>query len=617
MNVHKPTLFQFILRTLKPFRWQVAGLIFVACYWSLHVSLQSYVIKLILDSVSINPSFSYVIIPVFYYVIISFANALNFLFYEYVNLNFYPQLKVNITEEAVAIVRQQSYGFFQDELAGSVTDKIKNLSRGVIGIVGVVIDRFLSHILASIIACITLFTVSPMLTLVLITWASALIILSFLNIKKARILSHEATDADSTITGSMVDFFSNIINVRLFSANRFEERLLGDHLEKAKKKDQTLRRYLLKVTSTQGFATAVMVSACLLVLVSRVDSNHISVGDFGLVVTLALSFSEIMVNISHEIIRFSEVYGVASQGLALINQKIDLVDHPDSKVLKVTKGEIKFKNVNFHYGNSEPIFMDQSVTIKAGQKVGLVGYSGSGKSTFVNLILRLFDVESGQILIDDQDIARVTQDSLHHSIAVIPQDPILFNRTLLENIRYGKIFATDEEVIEASRKAHAHEFIMTFSEGYNAVVGERGIKLSGGQRQRISIARAFLKDAPILLFDEATSALDSVTEHLIKTNFFELMNHKTTIVIAHRLSTLLNLDRILVFKNGKIIEDGTHHELIALNGMYKKLWAAQVGGFIPQKAPQDKAYKGSDHQNTNIGSSNVDSTVDNTPLIMV
>ncbi|WP_291398139.1 ATP-binding cassette domain-containing protein [Acinetobacter sp.] len=236
----------------------------------------------------------------------------------------------------------------------------------------------------------------------------------------------------------------------------------------------------------------------------------------------------------------------------------------------------------------QSLFFKINLSNTAGQKVGLVGYSGGGKSTFVNLILRLYDVTDGAILIDGQDIRDVTQDSLRENIAMIPQDPSLFHRSLMENIRYGRADSTDEEVIEAAKKAHAHEFISALPQGYDSLVGERGVKLSGGQRQRIAIARAILKNAPILILDEATSQLDSVTESLIQESLWELMQNKTTIVIAHRLSTLLHMDRILVFDKGKIVEDGTHSELLAKAGLYKTLWDAQVGGFLGDEKTEDE-----------------------------
>lgn len=246
-----------------------------------------------------------------------------------------------------------------------------------------------------------------------------------------------------------------------------------------------------------------------------------------------------------------------------------------------------FNKVHFRYKKASSIFTDKSIVINPGEKVGLVGFSGSGKSTFVNLILRFFDIDSGQILIDGQDIKKVTQESLRSHIAMIPQDPVLFHRTLMENIRYGRIEATDAEVIECSKKAHCHEFIEKLAEGYQALVGERGVKLSGGQRQRIAIARALLKNAPILILDEATSSLDSVTENYIQESLKLLMCARTTIVIAHRLSTLFDMDRILVFCDGSIVEDGTHKELIAIeDGHYAELWNMQAGGFFSEKVEE-------------------------------
>jgi ATP-binding cassette subfamily B protein len=291
-----------------------------------------------------------------------------------------------------------------------------------------------------------------------------------------------------------------------------------------------------------------------------------------------------------EVDEFNKVVGRCKQSLLSLMIPLEIHDKPDATTLKCERGQITFDSVEFYYKGTDVLFQNKSIEIKSGQKVGLVGYSGGGKSTFVNLILRLYDVTGGAILIDGQDIRNVTQASLRENIAMIPQDPSLFNRTMMENIRYGRIDATDEEVMETAKKAHAHEFIIKLAEGYDSVVGERGMKLSGGQRQRIAIARAILKNSPILIMDEATSQLDSVTEGLIQESLWELMNspssgygevnRKTVIVIAHRLSTLLHMDRILVFDKGRIVEDGSHNELLTKNGLYKQLWDSQVGGFL-------------------------------------
>jgi ATP-binding cassette subfamily B protein len=283
------------------------------------------------------------------------------------------------------------------------------------------------------------------------------------------------------------------------------------------------------------------------------------------------------------LVQFAEELGKCSQALTIITTEHEITDRPEAKPLHVTQGEIIFDNVTFHYLANNRLFENKHVEIAAGSKVGLVGFSGSGKTTFVNLILRFFDIGGGRITIDGQDIASVTQDSLRAQISMIPQDTSLFHRSLMENIRYGRLDATDEEVIEAAKKAHCHEFICQLPEGYNALVGERGVKLSGGQRQRIAIARAILKNAKILILDEATSALDSVTEQYIQESLETLMRGCTTIVIAHRLSTLSAMDRILVFDKGHIIEDGTHRELLEQNGHYARMWHMQAGGFLPEK----------------------------------
>ena len=269
------------------------------------------------------------------------------------------------------------------------------------------------------------------------------------------------------------------------------------------------------------------------------------------------------------------------ESLTLISVPHEIIDAPNAQKLLVKKGSIHFQDVTFSYQKKGPIFKHLEVLITAGQKIGLVGFSGSGKSTFVNLILRFFDIQEGQILIDSQDISKITQKSLHEQIALIPQDPSLFHRTLMENIRYGRIEASDEDVIAASKLAHCHEFIEKLPKGYNTLVGERGVRLSGGQRQRIAIARAILKDAPILILDEATSSLDSVTEKLIQESLLYLMRNRTTIIIAHRLSTLAEMDKIYVFHEGKIIESGTQEDLQKIEGGYfSKLWKMQAHGFL-------------------------------------
>jgi len=279
---------------------------------------------------------------------------------------------------------------------------------------------------------------------------------------------------------------------------------------------------------------------------------------------------------------FKEI-GVCQQALSIIQVGHEITDQSNASSIHIQEGEIVFKDVTFRYYHESELFENKNIVIKAHEKVGLVGFSGSGKTTFINLILRNYNIQKGHIFIDGQDISKVKQESLRDQISMIPQEPVLFHRTLMENIRYGRLDATDEEVIEAAKKAGCHEFIFQFPNDYHTYVGERGAKLSGGQRQRIAIARAILKKAPILILDEATSALDSVTEKNIQKGLDMTILEQTVIVIAHRLSTLSGMDRILVFHEGKIVEDGNHKELIMKNGHYTRLWNMQVGGFIPDK----------------------------------
>lgn len=274
--------------------------------------------------------------------------------------------------------------------------------------------------------------------------------------------------------------------------------------------------------------------------------------------------------------------GTCNQALSIIQQPHEVIDSPNARPLQVTRGEIQFDRVFFQYANNKPLFKNLEIKINPGEKVGLVGYSGGGKSTFIKLILRLIDIQSGNILIDNQGITEVTKHSLRTQIGTIPQEPELFHRTIMENIKFARMDASDEDVIEAAKKARCHDFIMELPEQYQALVGERGVKLSGGQKQRIAIARAFLKNAPILILDEATSSLDSMTEREIHEVLHQVMENKTTIVIAHRLSTLKDMDRILVFVNGEIVEDGALNALLEnKDSHFYKLWKMQAEGFIP------------------------------------
>lgn len=388
--------------------------------------------------------------------------------------------------------------------------------------------------------------------------------------------------AETSVVGKMVDSISNIVNVRLFARHANENRYIHQGIKNAVQKDRAMQAKIIKMRLFWDVSIIALVSLNLFILLHMYSENLVTIGDFTFVIALSIGILWNLWFIAGQFVSFSEQIGVCRQALSIISQPHEIVDAVDAKPLIISKGEIKFHDVTFHYDEGARLFKNKNVVIEAGQKVGLVGFSGSGKSTFVNLILRLFEVESGEITIDDQNINQITQQSLREKIALIPQDITLFHRSLMENIRFGNTMATDEEIFEIAKKTHCHEFISQLAHGYDSMVGERGIKLSTGQRQRIAIARAMLKNAPILILDEATSALDSITEKYIQDALHLLMQGKTTIVIAHRLSTLSKMDRILVFDKGEIIEDGTHEALVAKCGHYARMWHMQAGGFLPE-----------------------------------
>lgn len=501
----------------------------------------------------------------------------------YLNYKFQPVIKNQIISELYNFILGSSHQFFQNNLSGRIASQINTLADNIERIFHLIAPDFIRAFSLLMIAFVTMYYVNPLFFYTLAVWFLAFASISLSLSKRLVHLSDIHTEAESVISGQLVDSITNVSNVSIFARRNYEVSRLESALLVTQKRFQTKELFVITLHSVQGMLIASMLGCMIYFLIHLYGQHLITVGDFALILGITMDVGYTTWATTKQVDAYNQAVGKCKQSLACLIVPHEIQDKKNAPNLHITKGEITFENVKFHYKGTEPLFQNKSVTIEAGQKVGLVGYSGGGKTTFVNLILRLFDVSDGHILIDGQDIRDVTQDSLRNNIAMIPQDPSLFHRTLMENIRYGLIDATDEEVIEAAKKAHAHEFISKLPQSYMSPVGERGIKLSGGQRQRIAIARAILKNAPILILDEATSGLDSVTESNIQESLWELMQNKTTIVIAHRLSTLLHMDRILVFDQGKIIEDGSHAELLASKGLYKTLWDAQVGGFIPDK----------------------------------
>ena len=410
------------------------------------------------------------------------------------------------------------------------------------------------------------------------------IILVFLNlylVRRRHVLVVDFAESASKLRGVGVDLLSNIQAMRQFSRWPYEQQRLStfvaDRTQKDYKRDRSQEVGML-INNTLVVVAMVMILVMTYVGFAR---GTMTTGDIVLVVSLLSSSAYTLIFIGNMLNGFIRTYGQIEEGLKDILVPYEIIDAPDAAALVVTSGSITWQDVTFRYENNT-VFDDFNLTIEAGQRVGLVGPSGAGKTTFVSLLLRQYELTGGTLMIDGTDIAMVTQDSLRDAISVVPQEPILFHCSIRENIAYGKPATTDEEIIAVAKKAQAHEFISSLSEGYDTLVGERGVKLSGGQKQRVAIARAMLKDAPILVLDEATSALDSESEVAIQKALHELMQGKTVIAIAHRLSTLREMDRILVLEQGKIVEDGTHHTLQTAGGTYERLWKHQAGGFLSE-----------------------------------
>ena len=494
-----------------------------------------------------------------------------------------PRLRAIIKKSLFSYLQHHSHRYFISHFAGSLANRITEVSMGCMHALWTITFDFYPLIIKSVAALIILVTASDKLALVLSLWLGIYVYVSFVLAKRCRVYAKDFAKARSEVTGKVVDSVTNMMNAKMFARRQYEEDYLTDYLNH--EVDHAMRTYwyMEKLRWFQFSAAFVLMVSMVGYAIKIWSDGEMTVGEFSMVASLAIMLIEAARGLSRTFLEFFEYIGNISDGVSVFIQPHEIVDRPNAKLLKVPKGEIKFNDVVFTYPGGLKVFDHLNITLQSNQQIGLVGFSGSGKSTFVNLILRLFEPESGVISIDGQNILEMTQDSLRENISMIPQDPMLFHRSLMENIRYGKLEASDEEVINAAKKAHAHEFIMQTEDQYNSLVGERGIKLSGGQRQRIAIARAILKDAPILILDEATSALDSVTEKKIQQGLDYLMQNKTVIVVAHRLSTISHMDRILVFHEGAIIEDGKHDELLEKNGHYAHLWNMQAGGFMPDK----------------------------------
>lgn len=574
-------LVAFLWKFLSRSPWSFALLILVSFTWSFDATLWPYTLRMIVDILAEHELhrdsiFSALKLPIFYGIALWLLIEFGFRLQGFLLARFFPKLEANIRMTLFDHIQRHSPKYFNEHLAGSLTNKITDMTAHT--------TQAMWQFLYSIIPAFGTFLVSlyfysqvnVFFTMTLCALVVVYVIICWVFSKKCTQKEQEHAEARSSLLGKIVDSLTNNFNVNLLFRFHLEKKYIGQFQCEERKKHVIAKKYVefMRTWLSAAFLSGgMMINGIMLYL----WKNHqMTTGEIVQIFNMTWNIILILWYAGVEIPSLFQSIGILKQAVLVMKDPQDISEPAHTPPLAIRRGEIIFENICFGY-NDKWLFYNKSVVIRGGEKVGLVGCSGAGKSTFVNLILRFYDPQAGRILIDGQDISKVSLQSLREHIAFIPQTPLLFHRSIEENIAYGRVGATQEELIETAKQAHCHEFIQQCSDTYQTIVGERGSKLSGGERQRIAIARAMLSNAPIVILDEATSALDSLTEQHVQKSLETLIAEKTTIIIAHRLSTLIRMDRILVFDEGKIIEEGSHEQLLSQGGHYVKMWEAQNG----------------------------------------
>ncbi len=488
-------------------------------------------------------------------------------------------------------VLRQSVGWFENDFAGRIANRVVQTPPAAGEVVFQVFDAISFSIAYMIGAAILLMAADPRLLLPLLIWLVFYGALVRWTVKRVGPASQAASDARSTVTGRVVDSYTNIHSIKMFAHDIQEQDYAREAIAETRRTFQIEMRIFTIMDAALVALNGVLIVGVVGWAILLWTQGSATVGVVAAATALTLRLNAMTGWIMWALTSFFRELGIVAEGMQTIAQPIDLLDEPDAKPLRLGNGQIEIRDLSHHYGRETGGLDHVNLTIRPGEKIGLIGRSGAGKSTLVKLLLRFYDVEKGAILIDGQDISKVTQDSLRSHIGMVQQDSALLHRSVRANILYGRPDATEEQMVAAAKQAEAHDFILDLQDpegrtGYDAHVGERGVKLSGGQRQRVTLARVILKDAPILLLDEATSALDSEVEASIQETLYGMMQGKTVIAIAHRLSTIAQMDRILVMDGGRIVEQGGHSDLLAQGGLYAQFWARQSGGFLNPEAAE-------------------------------
>lgn len=595
---NKIRVLQYIFHNCWPFKRLVFMHLFVVAFNAIDTSLWPYVSKLLIDAIA-NSNKENVWEETKHLVILFIAlTILPGLVWRITDFSWsrlIPKMRQKIAVDACGEMLKKSYDFFYKNPSGSLTNRVKDLSQNSTRLLEAILYSFLAIFLSVIVAFYTLWHAHKFFAFGLLIWAFVFVYLAIKALELTSRMSDDVTTSHAKSIGNIVDIFSNIQNVKFYSNEDEEIKRVSSNFAQYGRFFKIRGIFLVRFYTLHGLLFSVYFTVAVIALMYLYSNNIITLGDFVLIFTINSWMINQMWRMAGQLQKFSEDFGAVDQSLRILRKPIKVKDIDGAKglVVRSKKGpKVDIKNLKFSYFkrtlekkggeqdndliliNSDLAIKDLS--IKSGQKVGLVGASGSGKSTFINLLMRSYDVDEGEILIDNQNISKVTQSSLRKQISLVPQEPILFHRSVYNNIRYARLDATNEEIEEALRMAYCSQFIKKLARGYDTIVGDRGSRISGGQKQRLSIARAFLEDGKLLVMDESTSSLDIVTEQLVHRGLLKLMKHKTVIIAAHKLGTLKELDRILVFDNGKIVEDGPHEKLLKKkNGHYKKMWDRQ------------------------------------------
>lgn len=575
--------FRFVWHYIKIFKWMLILMIGLLVAGQTGRQFSPYYLSRLYDAVSTYKNTPQLWHEIIFYISMAFAMLLCGQVISGVSFfmmsKIVPQLRTLVIRDVFDYVNRHSIAFFSEEMAGNISNKVQQLQNGVCDLTERSLDASWG-LLYTIVGLVILSSVSLWLTPVFALWTFIVVSLGFYLGKKINTLSKATGDEQSRANGMIVDSIANYSEIKSFANFRFERLNLLKALRLLRKTENKELFGQAVIYLIQHMTVILSLFAFMFYSIWLFKHELLSAVDFIFVNTLFATMGGTIFNITWSYNGLLRIFGKIESALNTLAVEPEIVDTPGAKKLHVRKAAIRFENVSFAYKARQRIFDKLNLEIKPGEKIGLVGTSGAGKSTFIKLLSRYFDVTAGGILINGKDIRGFTQDSLHKNIAVIPQDVCLFNRSLYDNIRYGRTSASREEILRAAKKASADKFISKFPQGYDTKVGERGVVLSGGERQRIAIARAILKNAPILIFDEATSALDSESERHIQKSLSHLMKGKTVIAIAHRLSTLREMDRIIVLEKGKIVEEGTHNSLLRKKGVYAKLYKMQADGFV-------------------------------------